>query len=72
MPQSPNPRPEAPGLHQARLMAAASARKPTDGDRPPPSVFPGPRQKVLPGQLSLTDTVEEVPVERAADDQPAA
>jgi hypothetical protein len=43
---------ENPGLTAARRAAKAETGPP-DAYRPPPSVFPGRRAKVLPGQLNL-------------------
>jgi hypothetical protein len=34
-------------------------RKPDEGDRPPPSVFPGRRPTYIRGQLALGETVPE-------------
>jgi hypothetical protein len=41
------------GLHEALRLLAAPRRKPTDNDRPPPSVSPGRRARPIDGQLRL-------------------
>ncbi len=49
----------SPGLREALRALAAPRRKPTDADRPPPSVFPGRKAKALPGQLEVGEHVDE-------------
>ena len=50
---------DAPGLRKAKRALALPRRRPTDGDRPRLSTFPGPKPKLLPGQLDFDGT--EVP-----------
>jgi len=49
----------SPGLREALRALAAPRRKPTDADRPPPSVLPGRKTKALPGQLVVGEHVAE-------------
>jgi hypothetical protein len=46
-------RPNPPGIAAARRALKLEKRKPNDDDRPPPSKFPGPKRKPLPGQMTL-------------------
>jgi len=46
---------ELPGLDAALKGLAAARRTPTDADRPPVSTFPGPRPRVIAGQLAFGD-----------------
>ena len=43
------------GLTAAIRSLRAARRKPDDSDRPPPSTLPGPKPKILPGQLTFDD-----------------
>jgi hypothetical protein len=43
----------SPGAREAKRALSLEKRRPTDNDRPPPSVFPGRKPRVLPGQLEL-------------------
>jgi hypothetical protein len=41
------------GLAETLRLLRLEQRKPTEHDRPPASVFPGRKHKVIPGQLGL-------------------
>jgi hypothetical protein len=51
------PRKQSPGLTEALRARGLPKRRPSEDDRPPPSVLPGRKARVLPGQLSLTDEI---------------
>jgi hypothetical protein len=42
-----------PGMRDALRACKLAKRKPTEDDRPPASTFPGPKPKLLPGQIDL-------------------
>lgn len=57
MKRAPETYPERPGMKDAVERARHDRRvKPTEYDAPPQSTFPGPKEKRLKGQLSLTET----------------
>jgi hypothetical protein len=53
-----------PGINQALRALKMRKRPPTDDDTPLPSVFPGKKVKLIPGQLDL-DGVEHRTVPNA-------
>ena len=52
-------------LAAAQRGLAAAKRKPTDGDRPSPSTFPGRQPVLLEGQIALGEEIAEPPTEPA-------
>jgi hypothetical protein len=48
-----------PGLRDAVRAKRLPARPPTEGDRPPPQPFPGPKRKPLPGQIKIEEASDD-------------
>ena len=59
-------RPEPhPALAEARRLVVARKGPPTEADVPPPSVLPGRKPVILPGQLSLAEEPDGEEAEEA-------
>jgi hypothetical protein len=54
-----------PAVATAKRMLAARKGPPTEADVPPPTVFPGRKPVILPGQLAL----DREPLDREPDDE---
>jgi hypothetical protein len=60
------------GIAEAKRALRLRKGPPADGDRPPPTPFPGRKVKLIPGQLDLDGVQHGEPPEPECDEDEAA